>query len=98
MIFTENSERQISPTKYKTFHLDWGQLQNIIQEAPLRFSEAASGSPKIVLALPMPDGSYQRFKIEYAPVMHPNLAARYPMIRSFRGKASMIQRPISDLM
>ncbi len=82
----ENSKRQISPKKYKTFQLDWEQLQNIIREAPLRFIAATNESTKTILELPMPDGSLQKFTIKYAPVMHPNLAERYPMIRSFSGQ------------
>ena len=34
----------------------------------------------------MPDGEFEQFKIVKASVMHPNLAARYPMIQSYAGQ------------
>ena len=35
--------------------------------------------------VPMPDGSFQRFKIVETDVMHPMLAAKYPMIKTYAG-------------
>jgi hypothetical protein len=37
------------------------------------------------LELPMPDGSVQRFALRPDGVMHPDLNARYPQIRTFQG-------------
>ncbi len=38
-----------------------------------------------VLTLPMPDGSFQRFAVEYSPIMEKPLADRYPQIRTYVG-------------
>lgn len=35
--------------------------------------------------IPMPNGSFQRFKIVETQVMHPALAAKYPMIKTYAG-------------
>ncbi len=80
----ELSERQIVPGKYKTMKLDLAQLEPMLKKAPLWHTEAAA-KKNTTLTLPMPDGSFEKFKIVYAPVMHPDLAAKYPMIRSYAG-------------
>jgi hypothetical protein len=76
--------RHIVPEKYRSLTLDLEQLKALLDEAPMRFSaEAEAGQPS--LTIPMPDGSMQAFQVVEAPVMHPDLAARYPYIRSFAG-------------
>ena len=77
-------ERQIIPQKYLTYKLDTEGLQDILAQAPLRFSPASKGKA-VVLELPMPDGKMARFQIFDAPIMHPELAAKYPMIHSYAG-------------
>ncbi|HFA51197.1 MAG TPA: T9SS type A sorting domain-containing protein [Bacteroidetes bacterium] len=79
-----SSERPIVPDKYKTLQLNLDQVQALLRKAPLWQTEDAK-TKNITLALPMPDGNFEQFRIEYAPVMHPDLAARYPMIRSYAG-------------
>lgn len=78
------AQRQIVPQTYRTQRLDVASLQSILGEAPLWFTEQAA-KKQVVLTLPMPDGSFQDFSIVEAPVMHPDLAKRYPMIKSYAG-------------
>ncbi len=42
-------------------------------------------SPAII-SLPMPDGSFQRFRIEESSVLEADMAAMYPEIKSYRGQ------------
>lgn len=77
-------ERQIIPEKYLTFSLDMEDLQHILSQAPLRLSPESVSQP-VILYIPMPNGEMERFQIFDAPIMHPRLAARYPMIHSFAG-------------
>lgn len=50
----------------------------------MEFTAGAKNSP-VVIALPMPDGSWETFRVVESPVMMPGLAARYPSIKSFKG-------------
>ena len=84
-ISKSTNQRNIIPSKYKTFKLDLSALRPILSNAPERFSQAARNAPA-TLMLPMPDGSFQRFEVVEAPVMHPDLQAKYPFMRSFAGK------------
>ncbi len=76
--------RQIIPSKYLTFHLAMEDLQHILDQAPMRFSADASNS-KTILQIPMPNGTMERFQIQEAPIMHPGLAKKYPMLRAYAG-------------
>lgn len=81
----KNMERQIVPKKYKTFHLNLPELQELLNTAPMRYSVEASTQEPVVLYLPMPNGNMERFQIFDAPIMEPGLAAKFPMIHSYAG-------------
>ncbi|MBR9922105.1 MAG: T9SS type A sorting domain-containing protein [Bacteroidetes bacterium] len=75
--------RHIIPAKYRTLQMDPVKMVQILDQAPERFK----GSQKeVLLSLPMPDEGFQTYRIWYAPIMHPDLAAKYPNIRSFVGQ------------
>ena len=43
--------------------------------------------PSVKLSLPMPEGGkYLRFTLEEVAIMHPDLAAKYPEIKTYRGR------------
>jgi len=78
-------ERHIVPQLYRTIKLDFNGMKNFLSEAPLEFSDETR-SKLVVLYLPMPDGSQQRFSIVESPIMAPELASKYPEIRTYIGK------------
>ena len=80
-----HTERQIIPKAYRTVQLDWTVLQMLLLETPMRFSIEAA-QREIILSLPLPDGTSQQFKIVNAPVLHKNLAQKYPNIQAFAGQ------------
>ena len=47
---------------------------------------AAAKTSPLVLALPAPDGQFQRFTLADSPVMEAGLAARHPDIKTYRGR------------
>ena len=70
---------------YKTIRLNQLALANLLQQAPMEFTEAARVAPPVI-TLPMPDGSLARFTFEEAPIMESGLAQLYPEIKTYRGK------------
>lgn len=76
------SNRQIIPEQYRTLHLDLPILQKTLLKAPLWMTESITGT---LIKVPYPDGSLHTFEVLYAPVMHPELAAKFPSIRSYTG-------------
>lgn len=79
-------ERVIIPTAYRTIELNQQALFDILDRAPMEFTDAARNS-RIVLSLPFPDGSFQRFNLELSPIMEPQLAAQFPEIKTYRGQS-----------
>ncbi len=64
------------------YRLDDLALFGILRRAPLEFTTAARPSPA-VLTLPMPDGSFARFRIAESPILSDRLARAHPEIRTY---------------
>ena len=79
------SERQIIPAAYRVVVLNQPVLANLLKQAPLEFSQAAQ-TTSTVMTLPMPDGTFSRFRIEESPVMEPELSAQFPEIKTYCGQ------------
>src|ERR1700685_3506412 len=64
---------------YRALTLDLNQLRAQLQSAP----DEHSAMPAVKLELPRPDGTTQQFGVWRTQPMSPELAARYPQIRSY---------------
>ena len=83
--FTPAGERWIVPQQYRLVALNVDALQAVLAAAPLEGTPAAAES-EVVLALPLPEGGYGRFRIVQSPVMAPELAAKFPQITTYAGQ------------
>ena len=70
------------PDKFRLLKLHASPMQAVLKQAPER--EKIRQSP-VLLEVPLPDGQFQQFRIGNAQVMHPDLAAKFPEIRSYAG-------------
>lgn len=75
-------ERRIVPQAYRTVALNWDQLNSLLVNVP---DSAAARTSEVILSLPLPDGGYGRFQLYETAVMHPDLAAKFPEIRTYAG-------------
>jgi uncharacterized repeat protein (TIGR01451 family) len=75
----------IAPKSFSAVRLDRGTLESLLDRAPVEFTEAAREHP-VEMTLPMPDGSFERFRIELSPIMDQRLAARFPEIKTFQAR------------
>ncbi len=82
---TPAGERWIVPQQYRLVELNVDALQAVLAAAPLEGTPAAAQSD-VVLALPLPEGGYGRFRIVESPVMAPELAAKFPEITTYAGQ------------
>jgi subtilisin-like proprotein convertase family protein len=65
------------------YELNINQLKLALKNAPLR--ETANGISNVIIDFPIGNGKLSSFRIMEAPVMHPDLAAKYPSIKSYVG-------------
>jgi subtilisin-like proprotein convertase family protein len=83
VLLPAGSEITVAASRYRTLRLDYEGFKNILRQAPLEFTPEAASQP-VHLALPMPEGGLHWFRAVESPVMAPELAARYPGIKSFQ--------------
>ena len=76
--------QRIIPAAYRSLNLDVVAAQAILAEAPLWKTDEAD-EVEVEILLPIPDGSFQAFRVVYAPVMAPELARKFPEIRTYAG-------------
>src|SRR3954470_21633062 len=87
--------REIAPASFKAFTVDSARLQSSLSRAPMEFSAKADKRGPTTITLPKPDGSFARFRIEEVALMEPGLAAKFPEIRTYRGRD--IDDPLASL-
>jgi hypothetical protein len=81
-----NARVGIRPATFKTFTLDAGLLRSALAKAPREFTAGSTRDAGVQITLPMPDGTFARFKVEESPVMAAELAAKFPAIKSYFGR------------
>ncbi len=81
---SEDQERQIIPTEYKTYQLHIEQFQEALKSAPDEFINNRK-EKDVLIELPMPDGRLESFKFFRSEVMEKPLSEKYPMIKSYKG-------------
>ncbi len=81
------AQRQASPTACRLYDADVAAMASALSGAPREFTELARQQP-LLFTLPMADGSFVTFKLAESPVMAPELAAKFPAIRTYSGRAA----------
>ncbi|MGB1248122.1 MAG: reprolysin-like metallopeptidase, partial [Chitinophagales bacterium] len=73
----------IFPTKHETYQLNYDALKDYLWNAPLHDFEGNLQLSSIEIALPMPDGSFENFKIVESPVYEEGFTTVFPGIKTF---------------
>lgn len=76
-------ERVVTPESYRALQLDVAAMGSFLSQAPLEGTPAADN--RAVIELPLPDGAFGRFAVVESPIMAPELAEKYPEIRTYAG-------------
>ena len=78
------------PKSYRTLTLNETAQRKLLSRAPMESAKGeltkAASQTQVVMTLPMPDGTFARFRVEESPVMATELAARFPEIKTYRGR------------
>jgi hypothetical protein len=81
-----NGERRIIPNIYRTYTLNFEAMRQFLSTAPDEADVNNGFSEGIPLSLPFPDGRIVRFRIWESSIMHPDLQAQFPQIRTYAGQ------------
>lgn len=73
--------RSSQPATFHIYELNLNKLQTLLQHAPVRGQ--FTGQSPVVISFPTADGTYEQFRVMESPIMHPTLAAKYPMIKTY---------------
>ena len=68
---------------HPVFRVDWTALEQRLQKAPTE--NFTRTQETVSLTLPMPDGSYESYDLVESPIMAPELAAKFPEIKTYCG-------------
>ncbi|MCC6794317.1 MAG: hypothetical protein IT366_04305 [Candidatus Hydrogenedentes bacterium] len=83
------AETVVQPTEYRSLWLDEPLLDDVLRVAPLEVlgepDQAAKSGQSIWL--PMPDGSNVEFGFVESPIMEPELADKFPEIKTYVGRS-----------
>jgi len=79
------TERSVNPQKFRALHLDIDQMKLFLQTAPLENTGKTSDA-WLEIKIPMPGFIWSRFRIYETYVMHPELAAQFPEIKTYAGQ------------
>lgn len=78
-------QKNYKPQVYKMFKLDEATLRAALRQAPAQGAASRAAVP-LLLTFPNDEGKLEKYQVEEASVMHPDLAKKYPDIRSYAGK------------
>lgn len=85
MTLPEGANQKTQPSQFHGFALDYNQMASFLNKAPMEFTEAARKNP-LLISLPLADGAMHTFRVWESPIMAPELAAKFPEIKTFAGK------------
>jgi hypothetical protein len=85
--------RASHPSKFEVFTLNMDALKQALINAPLRGANA--GISNLIIDFPNANGELERFRIAEAPIMEAELAAKFPMIKTY--KATGIDDPTATM-
>lgn len=77
----EKIHRNNIPSKANYYQLDFNQLKTQLQYAPDR--EGFTGKSNLIIEFPTSEGTIEHFRVWDSPIMHPDLAAKFPMIKTY---------------
>lgn len=81
----EENARELKIEEYKVFSLNLNEFQNQLKKAPLK--TAFKKNNDVIVTLPNASGELEEFRIVESSVFEPELQAKFPEIRSYRGQS-----------
>ncbi len=74
----------IRATDFRLATLDGAKVQSYLSSVPANLDDSIASNS--TLAIPRPDGTFERFQIYVSSIMEPELAAKFPEIQTYAGQ------------
>lgn len=88
----EKNSAQDQPIKFQLESLDFQGVFEHLLQAPLE--KKSTVDQGLLLDLPLPDGTYESFRMLESPVMAPGLQAKYSSMKSYKGYSTTTDKNI----
>ena len=76
------AKRTVTPRIGRALRVDPAALRRALAKAP----RESSGAAPLEFSLPLPDGTFARFAVEESAIMAPQLAAKYPGMKTYTAR------------
>lgn len=73
--------RAHQPKEAQFFNLNLNQLRTMLATAPDK--NTFTGKSNLIIEFPTPEGTFEHFSVWEASIMHPDLEAKFPMIKTY---------------
>lgn len=83
--FIVKGQVYLAPIAYRTVKLNKAELFRVLSTAPLEVNVKVKNSATII-SLPMPNGTFAKFRFVESPVMEAELQAQHPEMRTYLGQ------------
>jgi subtilisin-like proprotein convertase family protein len=82
-----NGIRYVEPSQFLTYTINNQEIKDILWTAPTESTIRSVDQSNTIITIPMPDGTFEQFRmVEYA-IGEPELMAKFPDIKTFYGVA-----------
>jgi Metallo-peptidase family M12B Reprolysin-like/GEVED domain/Secretion system C-terminal sorting domain/Fibronectin type III domain len=81
---SQSVQGRVATSTNQFFSLDFSSLQSEVSKAPDR--ELPTNKAELIVTFPDPEGNLNRFRVIEASTFEPELAAKYPTIKSYAGQ------------
>ena len=82
----KTGQRGCIPVHYRNLHLDKEAMKQYLSQAPHEPIGGIRGHNGLLFSMPMPDGTCSFFRIFEIDIMHPELGAKFPEIKTYAGQ------------
>ena len=77
---TQKMDRDVFPSKYKLFRLNFNEFRQTLSGAPMENSSLTSN---LIIKFPDYEGNLKNYKVFEAPIMEKGLLDKFPTIKSY---------------
>ena len=83
--YTKSNYAAVLPLKFRSVTINYTELKNTLALAPVADFYSAAKSKGLLFSLPLPNGGFEKFNVIETPMMEPELALKYPSIKTYTG-------------